>query len=286
MLAACGLFLWMQKDVRLSASLSFLITAGLIVFFFPRQLGLTEGTAFTAGLVFRLRCVRDEMLTGAMLFSAVFLLNEPYTCAHHRLGRILYGVMVGAFTMGFRYFGVYETGVCFAILAVNSISGWLDRTEVRSMTDKERQMLQREEDRKGGCGMKRHAAELLTRDPERFFHHDRVFLNNPVVMQGMGLAPLVVLATSGQNALMLAVAVALLLTPSRMLACLLSRLFPLREEHPANAELEKKLLPRSILYSGSAAVVYLAAYPILNRLFGVSLLVLGIYLPCWWWSRC
>ena len=109
-LAACGLFLWMQKDVRLSASLSFLITAGL---------------------VFRLRCVRDEMLTGAMLFSAVFLLNEPYTCAHHRLGRILYGVMVGAFTMGFRYFGVYETGVCFAILAVNSISGWLDRTEVR-----------------------------------------------------------------------------------------------------------------------------------------------------------
>ena len=130
-LVACGLFLWIQKDVRLSASLSFLITAGLIVFFFPRQLGLTEGTAFTAGLVFRLRCVRDEMLTGAMLFSAVFLLNEPYTCAHHRLGRILYGVMVGAFTMGFRYFGVYETGVCFAILAVNSISGWLDRTEVR-----------------------------------------------------------------------------------------------------------------------------------------------------------
>ena len=56
-LVACGLFLWMQKDVRLSASLSFLITAGLIVFFFPRQLGLTEGTAFTAGLVFRLRAV-------------------------------------------------------------------------------------------------------------------------------------------------------------------------------------------------------------------------------------
>ena len=82
-------------------------------------------------MYFRLRCVRDEMLTGAMLFSAVFLLNEPYTCAHHRLGRILYGAMVGAFTMGFRYFGVYETGVCFAILAVNSISGWLDRTEVR-----------------------------------------------------------------------------------------------------------------------------------------------------------
>ena len=129
-LLACALFLWVQKDVKLSVSLSFLITAGLIVFFFPRQLGLTDAT-LAGSVMFRLRCVRDELLTGAMLFSAVFLLNEPYTCAHHRRGCILYGVLVGIVTMGFRYFGVYETGVCFALLVVNSVSGWLDRTEVR-----------------------------------------------------------------------------------------------------------------------------------------------------------
>ena len=127
--------------------------------------------------------------------------------------------------------------------------------------------------------MKRVVAEMIERDPERFAHHDRVFKNNPVVMQGMGLAPLVVLATTGRNALMLAVAVALLLTPSRVLACLLSRLFPLRDEQPAPEELEKKLLPRALVYSGSAAVVYLAAYPILNVIFGTDLLTLGIYLP-------
>ena len=127
--------------------------------------------------------------------------------------------------------------------------------------------------------MKRSIAELITRDPEKFAHHDRVFKNNPVVMQGMGLAPLVVLATTGKNALMLAVAVALLLTPSRMLACLVSRLFPLRDEQPAPEELEKKLLPRALVYSDSAAVVYLAAYPILNAVFGTDLLMLGIYLP-------
>ena len=127
--------------------------------------------------------------------------------------------------------------------------------------------------------MKRVVAEMIERDPERFAHHDRVFKNNPVVMQGMGLAPLVVLATTGRNALMLVVAVALLLTPSRVLACLLSRLFPLRDEQPAPEELEKKLLPRALVYSGSAAVVYLAAYPILNAIFGTDLLTLGIYLP-------
>ena len=103
--------------------------------------------------------------------------------------------------------------------------------------------------------MKRSIAELITRDPEKFAHHDRVFLNNPVVMQGMGLAPLVVLATSGQNAVMLAAAVALLLVPSRVLACLLSRLVPLYDEDPAPETLQKKLLPRALVYGFSTAVV-------------------------------
>ena len=127
--------------------------------------------------------------------------------------------------------------------------------------------------------MRRATAELIVKDPNKFAHHDRVFLNNPVVMQGMGLAPLVVVATSGQNALMLAAAVTLLLVPSRVLACLLSRLAPLHDEDPAPQELQKKLLPRALVYSLSAAAVYLIAYPILNAAFGTGLLSLGIYLP-------
>ena len=127
---ACGLFLWTQKDARMSASVSFLLTCALIAFFFPRQAGLAD-SAVLANVLPRLRCVRDELLTGAILFSAVFLLNEPYTCVHHRMGRILYGVLVGVVSMGFRYYGVYETGVCFALLVVNSVSAWIDRTEAK-----------------------------------------------------------------------------------------------------------------------------------------------------------
>jgi len=127
--------------------------------------------------------------------------------------------------------------------------------------------------------MRKATAELIVKDPGKFAHHDRVFLNNPVVMQGMGLAPLVVLATSGQNGVMLAAAVALLLVPSRVLACLLSCLVPLHDENPDPETLQKKLLPRALVYAFSAAIVYLAAYPILNVIFGTSLLNLGIYLP-------
>jgi len=127
---ACGLFLWTQKDAHMSASVSFLLTCALIAFFFPRQAGLAD-SAVLANILPRLQCVRDELLTGAILFSAVFLLNEPYTCVHHRMGRILYGVLVGVVSMGFRYYGVYETGVCFALLVVNSVSAWIDRTEAK-----------------------------------------------------------------------------------------------------------------------------------------------------------
>ena len=127
---ACGLFLWTQKHAHMSASVSFLLTCALIAFLFPRQAGLAD-SAVLANVLPRLRCVRDELLTGAILFSAVFLLNEPYTCVHHRMGRILYGVLVGVVSMGFRYYGVYETGVCFALLVVNSVSAWIDRTEAK-----------------------------------------------------------------------------------------------------------------------------------------------------------
>ena len=126
--------------------------------------------------------------------------------------------------------------------------------------------------------MKQSKAEVILRDPGRYAHHDRIFLNNPVIMQGMGLAPLVVLATSGRSALMLAAAVALLLTPARVLSFLLSKLVPL-QEHAGEEELRAKLLPRGLIYCGTAAVVYMAVYPVLERLFGVELLTLGIYLP-------
>ena len=114
--------------------------------------------------------------------------------------------------------------------------------------------------------MRAEKARKIVANMERYIHHDRIFLNNPVVMQGMGLAPLVIVATNGKNALMLAVAVALLLTPSRVLNSLLFN----RVESP---------LLRAVGYSLVSAAVYVPVYLALGRLFGTGLLQLGIYLP-------
>lgn len=127
---ACGLFLLVHRDIRLSAAVSFVLTCAVIAFLFPRQADLVD-VAIGESVLARLNVVRFELMSGAMLYSAVFLLNEPYTCPRTRLGRILYGILVGVASMAFRYFGVYETGVCFALLLVNSISGWLDRAVQR-----------------------------------------------------------------------------------------------------------------------------------------------------------
>ena len=99
----------------------------------------------------------------------------------------------------------------------------------------------------------------------RIARRDRVFLNNPVIMQGMGLAPLVVAATTARNALMLSVAVILLLTPVRVIAALLARTGYYRF--------------RGLIYCLTSATVYIGVYYALQAIFDVEILQLGIYLP-------
>ncbi len=98
------------------------------------------------------------------------------------------------------------------------------------------------------------------------FHRERIILNNPLVMQGMGLAPLIVVATTGINAAMLALAVAMLLIPTRVLCSLL-----LKDV--------RNLFYRAMGYCVVAAVVYIGMYAALEHIFGTQILLLGIYLP-------
>jgi len=85
-------------------------------------------------------------------------------------------------------------------------------------------------------------------------------------MQGMGLAPLVIVATTGKNALMLCAAVLLLLTPTRLLSCLLFG----RVRHP---------LLRAVGYCTVSALMYIPMRLALGVVFGTDVLQLGIYLP-------
>ena len=113
--------------------------------------------------------------------------------------------------------------------------------------------------------MKIDKARYIAENFDEVCTKDRVFLNNPVIFHSLGIAPLVVMDTSGRNALMLFAAVLLLLPIVRVVPMLLMEHFG-----------EKA---RPMLVCGVAALAYIPVYFILYFIFQKNLLSLGIYLP-------
>ena len=110
-------------------------------------------------------------------------------------------------------------------------------------------------------------ARYRAENMDRIARRDRILLNNPVVMQGLGLAPLVVAATNAENALMLSVAVAMLLLPVRLIAGNLCRA----------AKLEFRW--RGLVYCLVSGSLYILVYLAMNALFDLRVAQLGLYLP-------
>lgn len=124
---ACAMYFWMRREIDLSIPAGFLLTCALIAVLFPRVGSFTTTANLQAALFIRYQSLKYELLTGAMLYSAVFLINDPCTRPKERRAYFAYGALLGLVTMLFRYFGSDDTGVCFSILIVNAISGYLDR---------------------------------------------------------------------------------------------------------------------------------------------------------------
>ena len=94
---------------------------------------------------------------------------------------------------------------------------------------------------------------------------DHIWLSNPVMVRGLGMAPIVGAALDGRHALILCIASLLLVTFTRTLAV-------------AVCHLSKNRF-RPLIYSYSAALLYIPVYILLYNLFGTDLSLLGIYLP-------
>lgn len=67
-----------------------------------------------------------EMLSGGLLFGAVFMITDPVTSPTTKFGRIAFGTMAGIITALIRYCGAYPEGVAFSILIANMFAPTLD----------------------------------------------------------------------------------------------------------------------------------------------------------------
>lgn len=91
------------------------------------------GTVALAALIFprcpsgRLDSVLYELLSGSVIFVAVFMATDPVTSPVTHSGRLLYGISCGIFTVVLRYFGIYPEGAFFALIIMNPFVLVFDR---------------------------------------------------------------------------------------------------------------------------------------------------------------
>lgn len=113
--------------------------------------------------------------------------------------------------------------------------------------------------------MKDSRVRYFAQNLDTLSRRDRIFINNPVIMQGLGLAPIVIPANTLQNAWIMAIATLLLLTPTRMIATYIGQRvgFGLR----------------AVIYALTSGVVYAGVAVAMEAIFGNQLTAVGIYLP-------
>lgn len=67
-----------------------------------------------------------QILSGGMLFGAVFMLTDPVTSPVTKYGRVLYGAIAGGLVVLIRISGALPEGVVFSILVVNMLTPLID----------------------------------------------------------------------------------------------------------------------------------------------------------------
>lgn len=125
--ATCGFALlailvsmFFSRRNELWATMSFIIVCAVYAFIFPRV------------LTGRLVSVVMELSAGMLIFAAIFLITNPAILPKTRNGKIFFGVFTGLLCMLMRSFGVYEEGVCFAVLIADALSEQFDKIHLPS----------------------------------------------------------------------------------------------------------------------------------------------------------
>jgi Na+-transporting NADH:ubiquinone oxidoreductase subunit B len=68
-----------------------------------------------------------HLVMGGLAFGAVFMATDPVTAAHTEVGKWIYGVLIGMFTVLIRIFNpAYPEGIMLAILFMNVMAPLID----------------------------------------------------------------------------------------------------------------------------------------------------------------
>jgi len=69
----------------------------------------------------------SNLLGGGLILAAIFMATDYSSSPVTAQGQLIHGIGCGAFTVLFRYFGLYPEGVTYAILLMNALVWFIDR---------------------------------------------------------------------------------------------------------------------------------------------------------------
>lgn len=67
-----------------------------------------------------------QLLSGATMFGAFFIITDPVTSAVSNRGRVIYGALIGVLVYLIRHWGNYPDAVAFAVLLMNFAAPFID----------------------------------------------------------------------------------------------------------------------------------------------------------------
>ena len=114
-LLAGAAFLFIKKYITWHIPFAYIMTVGALSWAFNGRTGLFSGD----GLFF--------VLAGGLILGAFFMATDYVTSPLSARGKILFGLGCGILTFLIRKYSIYPEGVCYAILAMNALTPWLDK---------------------------------------------------------------------------------------------------------------------------------------------------------------
>ena len=113
----CGLYIFIRCSADYRTFLSMMFASIAIIFAVSLSIDNVNCINFTL----------YHLLSGGLIFGAVFMVTDPVTSPITKPGRVIFGTLVACISLLIRFIGAYPEGVAFAILICNMLVPMIDR---------------------------------------------------------------------------------------------------------------------------------------------------------------
>lgn len=122
----CGGFLIARRIISYKIPVSFLLTVAAVTYLFPK-------------IDVDSRYAVYSLLSGGVIFAAVFMATDHTTSPCTGAGQIIYGIGCGVLTVLLRYAGVFYDGAYPAVLIMNELARPIDALAIRLFYKKKKE---------------------------------------------------------------------------------------------------------------------------------------------------